>query len=82
MVKPTYRLHIGARVNAALLTYLFCHVDALTWELKHENLRSLDRTNHMMVRWMCVRDATSPRFLESESSPSPHVSSPSPSPDA
>ena len=25
-----------------------------------------------------ITDATSPRFLESESSPSPHVSSPSP----
>ena len=30
------------------------------------------------VYWALSRDATSPRFLESESSPSPHVSSPSP----
>ena len=26
VVKPTYRLHIGARVNAALLTYLLIYI--------------------------------------------------------
>ena len=26
VVKPTYRLHIGARVNAALLTYLLTYL--------------------------------------------------------
>ena len=26
MVKPTYRLHTGARVNAALLTYLLMYI--------------------------------------------------------
>ena len=36
------------------------------WSLSTQNTHSV------------VRDATSPRFLESESSPSPHVSSPSP----
>ena len=43
----------GSIVRACVQSILIYGTE--TWAMKADDLRSLERTEHMMVRWMCAR---------------------------
>ena len=44
---------IKGRIYIVLVSRVFCYMELKSWAIKADYLRSLERTERMMVRWMC-----------------------------